>query len=574
MFIEESQKGQAKAAQVAATFRFEPPEPTVSGNSTPRHLMTPSTPTTPRHNYNDPSVVYVNRDFFATCEEQLSVFVDDELEILEETPGGAWTRVREKESKQDGLIPSDILETGHERLAQENKLHNQDLLRRLSCSGEPVRKQNKTDKRKVSFSKGSPDVCLFNPTDFTQDTFRFPYLMEEESQDALTTLEATMFDAVANLDSIPDEQRLGGTHDLRSESLFARMIKGFRLGSSSGASGSSEKDSESKQILQSLQSFPQYEDHLIRIYTGNFDSLLHGYKTFIVDENVPLAQFTQLVVDSFGLGEDGFEYELNLINHLTAEVIPMNLELTIAEIIELTKREALVFSSAMPKELKKAQKLALKRMKRKSADQVIERDKQSDYVTPFKFVLNRIYREGRNVPVWVNVHLAGTPQRLGESGGATSSNLVMNSLSESISEGGHPYHHQIKNKDKKKRKGFLARLFKKDKNKLSSEEASQLDVIERIRIGTDESVFNLISSVLERFGVPSVLPRIVFEASLPAVHDASKFKFKSAHCNLFSLVELPLSMNMTVGDALRIRAKLDPSQQIIQVRPSIRYANM
>ena len=57
----------------------------------------------------------------------------------------------------------------------------------------------------------------------------------------------------------------------------------------------------------------------------------------------------------------------------------------------------------MPRDLRKAQKGALKKLLARNSD---TRDKSTDYVTPFKFVLNRIYSSSDNVPIYVHVSLA------------------------------------------------------------------------------------------------------------------------------------------------------------------------
>ncbi len=522
-------KPDSKAAEVASTFRFELPEPAVSGNSTPKQPLTPSSASTPRHDYNDPNIFYVHRDFFATCDEQLSVFLDDELEILEEIPGGAWTRVRERQSGSSGLIPTDILESGAERLAKENKSINQDLIRVHSCFStgpDETAFPKPKERRRVSFAEKSPDVHLFS-IESSPDTFQFPYLMEDGSNDALASVEATLYDFELGRDqeNTPIEagqSPSGPTTDLRQKGgIFSRLAKSLKLRNSRPKD---DVNTESKQILRSLESFTEYEDHLIRVYTGNFDSVLHGFKTFIVDEAVPLGDFTSLVVESFDLAQDGFEYELNLINHLTAEVIPLELNMTVAQIIELTKREALAFTASMPKELKKAQKSALKKMKtivKTGQTELDRRDKSSDYVTPFKFVLNRIYREQTNAPIWIHVHLSGG-ELSSSTSGRGANNLVINSLSSALRNCRNAPEVAKKEEDEKK-PGLLSKIFHKNKKKRNGgKQESTIDVIERIRIGCDDSILNLIGSTLEHFGVPSALPGISFEASLPAIHDASK----------------------------------------------------
>ena len=71
---------------------------------------------------------------------------------------------------------------------------------------------------------------------------------------------------------------------------------------------------------------------------------------------------------------------------------------------------------------------------------------------------------------------------------------------------------------------------------------------------TQDPLHTLIHRLLESLQVPPTLPGIAFEAFLPAIHDA---------------IELPLPVNMPVGDVMRIRPKLDQAEQVITIRPVI-----
>lgn len=497
----------------------------------PSNPTTPTTTSTAKHDYNDPTIYYVSRDFFAATNDHLSVFIDDELELIEELPGGAWTRVKERDSQQTGLIPTEILESGAERLAKENKSSNQDSIRVLSC--QPPSSTSKSfskSKKTVSFSEKLPEVVHY-PADDTNDHSIFPFTLNDDISHAIAFTDATSCDIIsedfANL-SFEDEPP-ATANNIDDSGFFKKLFK-------------RKKPKEKSRILESLHDFEKYPDHLIRVYTGNFDPLLNGYKTFIVDESLTFDEFTQMVISTFDLDSDGFFYELNLVNHLTAEVVPLALDFTIEQVIELTKREGLAFSSRMPRQIRKAQKGALKKLKQNQNSG--ERDKSTDYVTPFKFVLNRIFSPSENVPIFVHVSLA---YNLTENFENSSTNLLITSLFPEAENLRSEY-----NSFKSKKGKWYHKLYK-DKSKSSSDaETPSLQSLHRLQINSREPLHILIHKLLSSLNVPDTLPGIAFEAFLPAIHDA---------------IELPLPVNMPIGEVMKIRPKLDQSQQVIIIRP-------
>lgn len=510
-----------------------------------RSKTSPSNPTTPtttscaKHDYTDPTVYYVCRDFFAATSDHLSVFIDDELELLEELPGATWTRVKERDSQQIGLIPTEILESGAERLAKENKSSNQDSIRVLSCQM-PVSSTKSSlqkNKKSVSFSEKLPEIVHY-PADGTNDHSIFPFTIDDEISQAVAFTDATSCDNLnedfANFsfdEERPETESVTGTgaSNLNEGGFFKKLFK--------------KKPKEKSHILASLHDFENYPDHLIRVYTGNFDDLLNGYKTFIVDESLTFDEFTQMVVSTFDLDSDGFFYELNLVNHLTAEVVPLALDFTIEQVVELTKREGLAFTSRMPRQIRKAQKGALKKLKSNQGSS--ERDKSTDYVTPFKFVLNRIFSSSENAPIFVHVSLACNMAESSNSNSNPSPNSNSSLIISSLFPEATPT-------DEGPPKKWYQKLFK-DKTK-TNETAASLQSLHRLQIYSQEPLHILIHNLLSSLNVPETLPGIAFEAFLPAIHDA---------------IELPLPVNMPIGEVMKIRPKLDQSQQVIIIRPAL-----
>lgn len=517
-------------------------------------IRTPSSTATPKHNYHDPDIYYVNRDFFARSDGQLSVFIDDELDIIEEVANSSWTLVRERDSLKSGLIPTDILESGPERLAQENKTRNQETIRLKLLDCKSGRKKNTKSHKScrsesVRFSKSDPEI-FYIETKLDEMSLNFPYNAQtHEEAISLADDNGEEFTPKQDFTEYDD-------HTVVNRTGFFKNI--FKRNPSS-------KSSNDLAVLNVLKDFERYSDHLIRVYTGNFDPILNGFKTFIIDESVQFHHFTALVLENFDLLHDGFEYEINLVNHLNAQVIPIDLEQTIAEIIEISKREALEFVAKMPKQLKKVQGKAIKRFQKTSLIHT-ERDKSTDYVTPFKFVLNRIIRSNDSVPIWVHVRLAtGNENPHSTSTTTAPSALILSSLfadisSTSTQSSNHSFTLQYNNGTSKKRKSKWWKslsLFGKKQSSASLRSFGDEDfnLTERIQIDSSDSIHFLIHILLEHLQVPQNLPNIAFEAFLPAIQDTT--------------IELPLPMEMSVGDALKIRTKIDQSQQMILIRPVI-----
>lgn len=524
-------------------------------------IVTPTTPSTPKHDYTDPTVFYVCRDYFAPSDDHLSVFIDDELEIIEEILGGALTRVRERDSQQSGLIPTDIIESGSERLAKANKSTNQDTIRIMSCrssssvalnssssaSSSSFSNIKKNKFKRVSFNDSDPEVLIY-PSDQSNDDetiSKIPFSIdfEDEFKNVLV-ISDPIIEETKHVNYNNDENNENNNIDVFNDK---NNKPGFFKKLFTKPSTTTSTSSISDKIVKSLQSFEKYPDHLIRVYTGNFYPSLHTFKTFIVDESLSFGEFSSMVISSFNLDTDpdAYRYEINLVNHLTAELIPLDLDFSIEQVIELTKREALAFSGHMPREFRKAQKSALKRLRERQNNYSHDRDKATDYVTPFKFILNRTYTRFESVPIYIHVNLSCT--ELANSSGPT--NLILSSI---IPSDDNNLNDETK-EAKKKWKWY--KRFSKSKNhevKPSPTSSSSNNHLERILLRSTDPIHTLVHNLLETLQVPETIPNIAFEASLPPVHDA---------------VEFPLAMNISVGDALKIRPKLDQSQQVIIIRP-------
>lgn len=183
---------------------------------------------------------------------------------------------------------------------------------------------------------------------------------------------------------------------------------------------------------------------LLRIYAGNF-SAVHGYKTLLLDEETPMAEVAEMAVDKFGLQGDRFNYMLSVVHCETHEILHVSANYTLAMVIELAKRATLMEGefvpvtdsslAALPRRVKKRQSKALCTSKSVATTPVLPskgevwhetlsfsclaspvvqalaeldlaRDRTSDFVTHYKFVLNRwLESPAPTTPFYLKVQL-------------------------------------------------------------------------------------------------------------------------------------------------------------------------
>ena len=183
------------------------------------------------------------------------------------------------------------------------------------------------------------------------------------------------------------------------------------------------------------QSAPQiHGEQLLRIYAGNFTTV-QGYKTMLMEEAASMTEVADKACEKFGVVGDGYDYMLSLVHYDSHEILQVAANYSLGTVIELAKRATLLegnFSAItsqslarLPKKLRKQQaKLVRASHGPGLASPLVQlsvgelqRDCDSDFVTHYKFVLNRwLEGPGPTTPFYVKVQISN-----GSGGGGLSS---------------------------------------------------------------------------------------------------------------------------------------------------------
>jgi len=124
--------------------------------------------------------VRVSRDYFAKTSEDMSVFVDDKLELLDDSNDNWWL-LKDSKSGHIGYVPSKIVRTMSEIEAMSNSLQNMQV---SSLNDLPTSRSSKSIK-KVRFSSDSPVQHIFEPVELDEESYydSFKNLDEIESDE-------------------------------------------------------------------------------------------------------------------------------------------------------------------------------------------------------------------------------------------------------------------------------------------------------------------------------------------------------------------------------------------------------
>lgn len=123
-----------------------------------------------------------------------------------------------------------------------------------------------------------------------------------------------------------------------STKIFGRRRK------ASGGTGMTGKG-KSGTTASSLATMP--DQQLLRVYAGNFTSL-HGYKTLLVEEVCSMAEVAERACEKFALVGDGHDYVLSVVHFDTHEILPVAATTTLASVIEMAKRATIMEGSFAP----------------------------------------------------------------------------------------------------------------------------------------------------------------------------------------------------------------------------------
>lgn len=206
------------------------------------------------------------------------------------------------------------------------------------------------------------------------------------------------------------------------------------------------KAQEARRSVSRPRPVPPQKGQLLKIYAGNFSSV-QGYKTILVEEEATMAEVADKSVEKFGLNGDRFNYMLSVVHYESHEILQVSAAHTLGMVIELAKRATLMEGDFAPQTDASMSRLGRRTRKQqtrimrmcKSAvghpgphgasratgfsciaspvmqvlgEADLERDPKSDFVTHYKFVLNR-WLDGPtpNAPFYLRVQM-----QLGHSG--------------------------------------------------------------------------------------------------------------------------------------------------------------
>ena len=257
---------------------------------------------------------------------------------------------------------------------------------------------------------------------------------------------------VADLAPIPEDQSMGSTGSGKAP----RPLGKNDLGPGVAATRSPQKLQRLVSRLwraaarhQRATPAASLYKQLLRIYAGNC-SAVHGYKTLLLDEDTAMAEVADMAVDKFGLHGDRFNYMLSVVHCETHEILHVAANYTLAMVIELAKRATLMEGdfvavtdsslAALPRRVKKRQSKSLRMSKSTLATPApltpgpgkgdlghdprsfsciaspvvqalseldLTRDRASDFITHYKFVLNRwLESPAPMTPFYLQVQLA------------------------------------------------------------------------------------------------------------------------------------------------------------------------
>lgn len=166
-------------------------------------------------------------------------------------------------------------------------------------------------------------------------------------------------------------------------------------------------------------------EQLLRVYAGNFTGV-HGYKTLHITEGATMAEVADKAVEKFGLHGDRFNYVLSVVHYESHEVLQVAANYTLGTVIEMAKRATLMEDQLGPATNYSISKLPRKYRKQTDktarlcrsalatpltpglsanssnafsclaspvvqalSDCDLARSRETDFVTHYKFVLNR-----------------------------------------------------------------------------------------------------------------------------------------------------------------------------------------
>lgn len=348
---------------------------------------------TPKFYKKNEKKLFVLRDFYATAPNQMSIFVDDEVELLDDSDNNWWLV---KDGMHSGYVPSHVLENKLERQARLNKIQNKlvskprddDLISDNSSDSIPLNVE-----KKVSFSKEIPVHHIFTP-DSEED---FNDLSDSDNNNTAPVRKSALVS--------------GNTEDMDAlirEFLGLKAAPGLEQEKKGKETWIEDKTTSKNgffdKIFNTKQKITEPKIQSLKIYAGNFMPE-KCYKTIKSLETLTLAEICRLAVKKFNLEEDGNEYELKLVHYKDQKILdkvlcyyPLGTAIEIAKLATIAEdsdsysyETKTSLSKVKSSHLRKLKKMARSKDFKKGLYSVgnIKRNPHSDFVTNYQFILYR-----------------------------------------------------------------------------------------------------------------------------------------------------------------------------------------
>jgi hypothetical protein len=156
--------------------------------------------------------VFINRDYYALSNDQLSVFTGDSVQVIDDQARSSWILVKEFFSGKQGFIPADVCETASERQAQLNARKNI----RVHADETVTPRTPKNTTKTVCFLEASPEIIPCQ---------RYAYESEDELAAKETKIEEE-FEKSLNLTRILGKGLIGDKPFGTGTEIRLRIYKG------------------------------------------------------------------------------------------------------------------------------------------------------------------------------------------------------------------------------------------------------------------------------------------------------------------------------------------------------------
>lgn len=394
--------------------------------------------------------VRVARDYFARCKEEMSVFTDDQLEVLDDSDE-FWWLLKESKSGLIGYVPRPFLQTVDEREAESNAFKNTAIdvpssLKKPAASSGPNKRVSFSEAvqhlvEKIEYdSEGDETLPSASGEEDDEEDERFGLakqssfienvLIDEAVRKALGIGQDTERERDA---SFEDVIHIETARKAQAEAIFPNGDRCSSVERLELPPRDPEKPSLWTRMWgkEPLAAEPNAE--LIKIFSGNFQAV-NTYKTCILDEDASLYELEALAKRLYRIDEDNPDYCLSLVHTTSLHAIPLSDQLSIGITTEIAKVCTIedgyqLDAKGKPcgrhhKKVPRPHLIAIKKRKQNvnmrgikdgfTQAPGLERHKKSDFPTNYRFVLNMKVAPYVRSPffVWVELESRNEAEQL------------------------------------------------------------------------------------------------------------------------------------------------------------------